>query len=71
MAKTEPETVTTATYRHRDTGEVLGTVGRYGKQWWGSANMDVRNFDSEAAASAWVREQVGDQAEDTPPQSGV
>lgn len=57
MSNTEPETVVTVTY-YDTTGYPIGTVGRYGTDWWGSANGDVQGFPDEAAAETWVLEQI-------------
>lgn len=63
MSDQEPETVVTLELRAPGEdgrpGDIVGSVGRYGEQWWGSAYTDVRNFDSEAEAEAWVREVTG------------
>lgn len=63
MTEQEPETVITLELRvpseNGVPGDIVGSVGRYGEQWWGSAYTDVRNFDSEAEAEAWVREVTG------------
>lgn len=62
----DPETVTTVTYYDAN-GYPVGTVGSYGEDWWGSAASDVRGFPDEAAADAWVSEQVGADARREPP----
>jgi hypothetical protein len=62
----DPETVTTTTY-YDDNGTPIGTVGRYGEDWWGSANGDVQGFPDEAAADTWVRGELGTWARTEPP----
>lgn len=54
----KPEQLEERAYRGPDSVPI-GTWGESETGWWGSAKGDVQTFDSEDAAVAWVRDQLG------------